>query len=287
MRTSAGSSMRFRPRMAGEVRRAPGSGPARRAAHPEMAERRRAGGWDSEHGVKRGRHRAAVHRRCWRTSICTTCSTCGSKRGGRSRRSGDVIVVRFADDFVVGFQHQGGCRAVPGGTGASDSRSSTWNCIPRRRACSSSARSRPSNRQRRGEGKPETFNFLGFTHICGKKRSNGTFTVLRQTMRKRLQAKLSEVKAELRRRMHDPIPEVGKWLRVGRRWTRPVLRGAHERPGAAHLSVPSGPPLASHAVAAQPERPCPVGPDAAPHRPLASSCPHLSSLSPAALGVIT
>jgi hypothetical protein len=69
-----------------------------------------------------------------------------------------------------------------------------------------------ANRKRRGEGKPETFNFLGFTHICGTKRSNGMFTVLRQTMRKRLQAKLSEVKAELQRRWHDPIPEVGQWL---------------------------------------------------------------------------
>jgi RNA-directed DNA polymerase len=69
------------------------------------------------------------------------------------------------------------------------------------------------NRKKRGEGKPETFNFLGFTHICGKKRGNGRFTVLRQTIRKRLQAKLSEVKAELKRRMHDPIPEVGQWLR--------------------------------------------------------------------------
>src|SRR6266542_2031373 len=69
------------------------------------------------------------------------------------------------------------------------------------------------NRRRRGLGKPETFNFLGFTHICGKKRSNGWFTVLRQTMRTRLQAKLSEVKAELRRRMHRPIREQGAWLR--------------------------------------------------------------------------
>ena len=66
---------------------------------------------------------------------------------------------------------------------------------------------------RRGEGKPETFDFLGFTHICAKKRNNGRFTVLRQTIRKRLQAKLSEVKAELRRRMHDPVPEQGRWLR--------------------------------------------------------------------------
>ena len=69
------------------------------------------------------------------------------------------------------------------------------------------------NRRRRGEGKPETFDFLGFTHICGTKGSNGRFTVLRQTMRERLQAKLGQVKIELRRRLHDPVPEVGSWLR--------------------------------------------------------------------------
>ena len=61
-------------------------------------------------------------------------------------------------------------------------------------------------------GKPETFNFLGFTHICAKKRDGKNFTVLRQTIAKRLQAKLAEVKAELIRRMHDPVPQVGKWL---------------------------------------------------------------------------
>jgi len=69
-------------------------------------------------------------------------------------------------------------------------------------------------RQWRGEGKPETFNFLGFTHICVKKRSSGRFTVLRQTIRKRMQTKLNEVKAELQRRMHEPIPEQGKWLQA-------------------------------------------------------------------------
>src|SRR2546429_6413317 len=71
-----------------------------------------------------------------------------------------------------------------------------------------------NNRQRRGEGKPETFNFLGFTHICVKKRSNGMYTVLRQTIRKRLQTKLNEVKAELRRRMHEPIPKDRKSTRL-------------------------------------------------------------------------
>ena len=71
-----------------------------------------------------------------------------------------------------------------------------------------------SNRRRRDEGKPETFNFLGFTHVCVRKRSNGMFTVLRQTIRKRMQAKLGEVKTELRRRMHRPDLEVGPWLRA-------------------------------------------------------------------------
>jgi hypothetical protein len=62
-------------------------------------------------------------------------------------------------------------------------------------------------------GKPETFDFLGFTHICARKRSNGRFTVLRQTIRKRLQAKLGAVKTELKRRMHLPVAVQGAWLR--------------------------------------------------------------------------
>src|SRR5215472_7824168 len=68
------------------------------------------------------------------------------------------------------------------------------------------------NRERRGIGKPETFNFLGFTFICGKSRG-GKFLVHRKTRRDRMQAKLKEVKEQLRRRRHQPIPEQGKWLR--------------------------------------------------------------------------
>ena len=68
------------------------------------------------------------------------------------------------------------------------------------------------NRRGRGDGKPESFNFLGFTHICGKTR-RGWFTVLRQTMRKRWQAKIQAVRAELKRRLHDPVPELGAYLR--------------------------------------------------------------------------
>src|SRR5947207_201506 len=69
------------------------------------------------------------------------------------------------------------------------------------------------DRKVRGEGKPETFNFLGFTHICGQTWKNGKFFVLRKTIRKRLLAKLKEVKIALRRRMHQPLAEVGRWLR--------------------------------------------------------------------------
>ena len=67
------------------------------------------------------------------------------------------------------------------------------------------------NRKRRGEGKPETFDFLGFKHISGKNRY-GHFTVRRTTIRKRMRAKLRQIKQELRQRMHDPVSQTGKWL---------------------------------------------------------------------------
>jgi RNA-directed DNA polymerase len=70
-----------------------------------------------------------------------------------------------------------------------------------------------ANRERCGEDKPETFNFLGFTHICGKTRQ-GKFAVWRQTMRKRMRAKLKAIKLELKRRLHIPVPTQGQWLRA-------------------------------------------------------------------------
>jgi RNA-directed DNA polymerase len=70
-----------------------------------------------------------------------------------------------------------------------------------------------ASRKQRGERKPETFNFLGFPHICGRARKSGTFLVLRKSIRKRLLAKLKQVKDELRVRMHQPLAEVGEWLR--------------------------------------------------------------------------
>jgi len=124
---------------------------------------------------------------------------------------GDVIIVRFADDIVVGFQTK--ADAVRFWAELIERmRKFSLELHPEKTRLLEFGPFATENRKKRGEGKPETFNFLGFTHICGKKRSNGMFTVLRQTMRKRLQAKLNEVKTELRRRLHHPIPEVGQWL---------------------------------------------------------------------------
>jgi hypothetical protein len=69
------------------------------------------------------------------------------------------------------------------------------------------------NRKRRGDDNPETFDFLGFTHMCGKSRQTGRFIVRRKTIRKRPSAKLKGLKEELRRRWHEPVAEVGKWLK--------------------------------------------------------------------------
>jgi RNA-directed DNA polymerase len=131
----------------------------------------------------------------------------------RKRAHGDVIVVRFADDIVVGFRDKAEAEQF---RAELTERMKKFNLElhPEKTRLLEFGPFAIQNRQRRGEGKPETFNFLGFTHICVKKRSNGMFTVLRQTMRKRMQTKLNEVKAELQRRMHEPIPEVGKWLQA-------------------------------------------------------------------------
>jgi RNA-directed DNA polymerase len=128
----------------------------------------------------------------------------------QKRAQGDMMVVRFADDIVLGFQYKADAERFWQELGERFRRF-RLELHPDKTRLVEFGRFAADNRQWRGEGKPETFNFLGFTHICGKTTS-GRFTVLRQTIRKRLQAKLGEVKTELRRRMHQPIPAVGKWL---------------------------------------------------------------------------
>jgi RNA-directed DNA polymerase len=126
---------------------------------------------------------------------------------------GDVIVVRFADDIVLGFQVKADAERFWVEL-AERFRKFHLELHPEKTRLLEFGPYAAESRKKHGLGKPETFNFLGFTHICGRKRSNGRFTVRRQTIRQRLQAKLSAVKADLRRRMHDPIPAVGTWLRA-------------------------------------------------------------------------
>jgi RNA-directed DNA polymerase len=130
----------------------------------------------------------------------------------QKRAQGDVIVVRVADDIGLGFQAKADAERFL--TELTERfRKFRLEVHPEKTRLLEFGPYAAENRRRRGLGKPATFSFLGFTHICGKKRSNGRFTVLRQTIRKRLHAKLQEVKTELRRRMHHPIREQGAWLR--------------------------------------------------------------------------
>jgi RNA-directed DNA polymerase len=134
-----------------------------------------------------------------------------TQRWRTKRAEGDVIVIRFADDFVVGFEHRYEAERF---LDELRERFAKFNLAlhPDKTRLIEFGRFAASNRRRRGRGKPKTFDFLGFTHICGTTRQ-GWFTVRRQTMRKRLQAKLKAVKAELVRRMHAPVPEQGAYLR--------------------------------------------------------------------------
>ena len=134
------------------------------------------------------------------------------KRWRNRQAAGDVIVVRFCDDFVVGFQYQ---QDAEGFLEALRKRFRKFNLELHedKTRLIEFGRFAVQNRKRQGKGKPETFDFLGFTHICGKTRK-GKFVVLRYTIAKRMRAKLLELKGELRRRLHWPVPVVGKWLRV-------------------------------------------------------------------------
>ena len=130
----------------------------------------------------------------------------------QTKAKGDVIVVRWADDFVVGFQHQAEAEQFHQEL-AERFAQFKLKLHPEKTRLIEFGCLAANNRKRRGQGKPETFNFLGFTHSCGKKRSNGRFTVNRRTIAKRKRTKLREIKAELRGRLHQPVPKVGQWLR--------------------------------------------------------------------------
>jgi len=123
---------------------------------------------------------------------------------------GDVVIVRWADDFIVGFEHREDAERF-----LADLRERfaqfTLELNAEKTRLIEFGRHAARDRQARGLGRPETFDFLGFTHICGKTRK-GRFMLKRKTIAKRMAAKLREVKVDLMRRRHLPIPEQGRWL---------------------------------------------------------------------------
>ena len=134
-----------------------------------------------------------------------------AERWRRREAAGNMIIVRYADDLIVGFEHE------------TDARRFLDEMRKRLQEFALSLHSEKTrliefgrfaveNRKRRGLGKPETFAFLGFTFICGKTR-RGKFQIKRKSRRDRMQVKLQAIKQELRRSMHQPIPQQGRWLR--------------------------------------------------------------------------
>jgi len=131
-------------------------------------------------------------------------------RWRRHAATGDMIIVRYADDFIVGLQHEHDARRF-----LDEMRERlgefALSLHPEKTRLIEFGRFAAERRKRRGLGKPETFNFLGFTFICGKTRA-GKFQVQRKTRRDRMQEKLRKIKETLRRCAHHPIPAQGKWL---------------------------------------------------------------------------
>jgi hypothetical protein len=125
---------------------------------------------------------------------------------------GDVMIVRYADDSVLGFESKNDVdrfledlrvRFAKFGLTLNEDKTRVLQF----------GRFAAQARAKQGLPKPPTFDFLGFTHICGKSRSNGWFQLKRLTSAKRMRARLKAIREALTRRMHEPIPEVGRWLR--------------------------------------------------------------------------
>jgi group II intron reverse transcriptase/maturase len=125
---------------------------------------------------------------------------------------GGVIVVRYADDAVLGFEHRKEAEAFLEQL-RERMRKFGLELHTEKTRLIEFGRFAEDNRARRGEGKPETFDFLGFTHVSGKTRKGKWFTVRRRTIKKRLRSKLQVVRQELRKRWHERIAETGEWLR--------------------------------------------------------------------------
>ena len=134
-----------------------------------------------------------------------------AERWRQHHAHGNVIFVRYADDIVCGFEHEADAQRFRAEL-QQRMEKFALSLHPDKTRLIEFGRFAATNRARRGLGKPETFNFLGFTHICGRSR-RGLFQLKRKSRRDRMRAKLRAIKEELRRRMHEPIPQQGQWLR--------------------------------------------------------------------------
>jgi RNA-directed DNA polymerase len=134
-----------------------------------------------------------------------------AERWRRREATGDIIIVRYADDFIIGFQHESDARRFLDEM-RERLKKFALTLHPEKTRLIEFGRFAAERRKRYGLGKPETFNFLGFTFICGRTQT-GRFQIRRKTRRDRMRAKLKMIKEEMWRRMHHPIPDQGKWLR--------------------------------------------------------------------------
>ena len=130
----------------------------------------------------------------------------------KTQAKGEVLVVRYADDLVMGFQYREEAekfmmeleeRLLKYGLEINHDKTRLIEF----------GRFAEANRKKKGEGKPETFDFLGFTHICSKNPKTGYFIIERRTIRSKMRRKIKEIKEELKKRMHTPVKETGKWLK--------------------------------------------------------------------------
>ncbi len=124
---------------------------------------------------------------------------------------GDVVIVRWADDFIVGFEHREEAERFLAELRERFARFGL-ELHPDKTRLIEFGRYAARDRSARGAGKPETFDFLGFTHICARSKKTGRFWLKRITIKKRMRAKLKAVKADMKRRLHLPTPEQGAWL---------------------------------------------------------------------------
>ena len=180
-----------------------------------------------------------------------------AERWRRREAAGNMIIVRYADDLIIGFEHE------------TDARRFLDEMRKRLQEFALSLHSEKTrliefgrfaakNRERRGLGKPETFTFLGFTFICSKTR-RGKFQIKRKSRRDRMQAKLQALKPELRRRWHQPIPPAGEMAAASRHRLLQLPRGADKQSYPDRLPSPCDQTLAADATATQPERPDVLG----------------------------